>query len=44
MGSKKHVIIKDVPKNALFILKHPDRNNRPGARPFIYRDNEVLWH
>lgn len=44
MGSKKHVIIKDVPKNALFILKHPDRNNRPGARPFIYKDNEVLWH
>lgn len=44
MGSKKHVIIKDVPKNALFILKHPDRNNRPGARPFIYSNNEVLWH
>lgn len=44
MGSKKHVIIKDVPKNALFILKHPDRNNRPGARPFIYRGNEVLWY
>lgn len=44
MGSKRHVIIKDVPKNALFILKHPDKNNRPGARPFIYKNNEVLWH
>lgn len=43
-GSNKHVIIKDVPKNALFILKHPDSNNRPGARPFIYKNNEVLWH
>jgi hypothetical protein len=43
-GSNKHVIFKNVPKNALFILKHPDRNNRPGSRPFIYRNNEVLWH
>jgi hypothetical protein len=43
-GSNKHVIIKDMPKNALFIIKHPNRNNPPGARPFIYRDNEVLWH
>lgn len=43
-GSNKHVIFKDVPKNALFILQHPDRNNRPGSRPFIYRENEVLWH
>ncbi len=42
-GSNKHVVFKDVPKNALFILKHPDRNNRPGSRPFIYRNNEVLW-
>ncbi len=43
-GSNKHVVFKDVPKNALFILKHPDRNNRPGSRPFIHRNNEVLWH
>lgn len=43
-GSNKHVIFENVPKNALFILKHPDRNNSPGSRPFIYRNNEVLWH
>lgn len=42
-GANKHIVFKDVPKNALFILKHPDRNNRPGSRPFIYRNNEVLW-
>jgi len=39
-GSNKHVVFKDVPKNALFILKHPDRNNRPGSRPFIHRNNK----
>lgn len=43
-GSNKHIVFRDVPQNALFILKHPDRNNRPGSRPFIYRNNEVLWH
>jgi hypothetical protein len=43
-GSNKHVVFKGVPKNALLILKHPDRNNRPGSRPFIYKENEVLWH
>lgn len=43
-GSNKHIVFKDVPKNALFILKHPDRNNRPGSRPFVYRENEIIWH
>lgn len=43
-GSNKHVIFKKVPKNALFLLKHPDRNNSPSSRPFIYKNNEVLWH
>lgn len=43
-GSNKHVIFKDVPKNALLILKHPDIKNRPGSRPFVYRENEVLWY
>lgn len=43
-GSDKHVVFKNVPKDALFLLKHQDINNSPGARPFIYRNNEVLWH
>ena len=42
-GSNKHLVFKDVPQNALFILYHPDRNNRPGSRPFIYSDNEIQW-
>ena len=43
-GADKHVVFKDVPKNALFILKDTGGNYRLGPRPFIYRNNEVLWH
>ena len=43
-GSDKHVVFKKVPKNALFLLKHQNIHDSPGARPFIYRNNEVLWH
>ncbi|MDD4444145.1 MAG: hypothetical protein PHP81_03700 [Patescibacteria group bacterium] len=44
MGTGKHMIYKDVPKNALFILLHQDKNNRQGSRLFIYRDKEILWY
>lgn len=43
-GSDKHMVFKNVPKGALFLLKHQDIHQPPGARPFIYRNNEVLWY
>ncbi|MDD2612215.1 MAG: hypothetical protein PHR38_05450 [Bacteroidales bacterium] len=44
MGSKRHIVFQNVPKGALFILKHPDRNNAPGSRLFLYKRNEVFWY
>jgi len=42
-GSKKHIVFHNVPKDALFILKQKGATlNR--SRPFIYKNNEVLWH
>lgn len=50
LGNKKisvednHVVFNNIPQGALLLLKHQDRNNTPGSRPFIYRNNEVLWY
>jgi len=44
MGSKRHIVFGNVPRGALFLLKHPDRNNTPGSRLFLYKNNEVLWY
>ncbi|MFA6897744.1 MAG: hypothetical protein WCQ96_05715 [Patescibacteria group bacterium] len=45
-GSEKHVIFYNVPKGALFILKHKneDINSKTKSRSFIYKNNEILWH
>jgi hypothetical protein len=43
-GADKHVVFKNVPKGALFLLRHQNVNDRPGSRLFIYQDHEVKWH
>ncbi len=43
-GDNTHIVFRNVPKNALLMIKDNTKENINGSRIFIYKENEILWY